>query len=88
MSAYTTKIENKIDSVLAKFKNQITETETPSFNNQGYGYLSSGRKNIHRLNDGTYITEGLSFSPSKAATIGYCYHKDADGKTITDYKVN
>lgn len=87
MSAHTKRIVDKIESALGKFKAEIIQTEKP-FNNQGYGYLSSGRKNIHRLKDGTFISEGLSFSASKAQSVGYFYHKDANGKIIQEYKVN
>ena len=78
MSAYITNIIKNLDALLTKFK--IVSTEIKD-NNHGYGYLPSGRCNIHTLEDGTKICEGLSFSPSKAATIGYFYHNENDGET-------
>lgn len=86
MSAYTKNIENNIERTLAAFRSKIIRTEQPT-NTQGYGYLSSGRKNIHRLNDGTYISEGLSFSAAKAASVGYFYHYAEDDSLIKSYKV-
>ena len=81
MSGYINEIKRKLDGIVAMYKVEIIKTETP-YNNQGYGFLSSGRKNEHTLKNGNVLCEGLSFSPSKAATIGYAVLMDKDGELI------
>ena len=82
MSRYINAQIKKIEVQLKPFLADIVFTEERQRNSQGYGYLSSGRSNTHFLKDGTYIEEGLSFSPSKAATIPYFNRYDAQDNLI------
>lgn len=86
MSLFTTLVR-KLESHLKPFRDEgmiVHTIENPN-NTSGYGYLPSGRQNKHVLKDGSYLSEGLSFSASKASTIAYFYHKDKDDNIIKSY---
>lgn len=76
--SFQNKQTRKIDAVLEQFRSEIIKTDENPRNNSGYAYLSSGRENTHYLKNGNTITEGLSFIPSKAATLPYLTVRNND----------
>ena len=81
--SHFTRLCNNLDVLLSTYQKEIVVTENnDDNNNQGYGYLSSGRKRKHILKDGRIIKEGLSFSISKAKTIPYFYIYDQNEERL------